>query len=152
MHALELWAEIAIIILVMLFGLITVALLGGIAFALTKLNKLAEKGIDKLEPVVVKASGTLDSVQRVAVSVGEKADHILSKGEELTDSVTVQVEKTATVVEKAVTTPLINLSSLISGVSRGVSAWSHAARGEHVIRRQAVRNHGLLLAEHIASK
>jgi hypothetical protein len=55
------------------------------------------------------------------MSVGEKADQILSRGVELTDNVSGNVEKTANVVHQTVTTPLIKLSSVIAGVSRGLS-------------------------------
>jgi uncharacterized protein YoxC len=120
-------ASWALVIFVVLGGILSVALLGIVAFAITKIQQQLTKLADKVEPVVVKASDTLDTVNRVTVNVGEKADHILTRGEALTDSVSENVEKTATVVQNTVTTPLINLSSLISGVSKGVSVWGRSA-------------------------
>lgn len=111
------------------FALTTVGLLGVLAFALKKLTSVLENLTAKAEPVIVKASDTLESVQRVTLSVGEKADTILARGETLTENVADKVEKTSSAVQNAVTTPLINLSSLIAGVSKGVSTWSHAAAG-----------------------
>ena len=81
----------------------------------------------KLDPVIVKATDTIETVQRVTTNVGVKADQILTKGEALTDNVSGRVEKTADVVQNAVTGPLINLSSLISGVSKGFSVYTHAS-------------------------
>lgn len=111
------------------FALTTVGLLSVLAFALKKLTSVLENLTAKAEPVIVKASDTLESVQRVTLSVGEKADTILARGETLTENVAGKVEKTSSAVQNAVTAPLINLSSLIAGVSKGISTWSHAATG-----------------------
>ncbi len=112
-----------------IFALTTVGLLGALAFALSKLQQQITKLTDKVDPVIAKASSTLDSVQRVTVMVGDKADQILTRGEALTEDVSQKVENTASVVQNAVTTPLINLSSLIAGVSRGFSTWNHPDGG-----------------------
>ena len=118
-------ANISVIIFMVIFSLIAVGALVGIAVALNKLQQQVDKLTTKVEPVIAKASTTLDTVQRVTVSVGEKADTILTRGEALTDNVSQKIETTATVVENTVTKPLINLSSLIAGVSKGVSVYSH---------------------------
>jgi uncharacterized protein YoxC len=131
------WASFALVFFVVLFAIITVVLLGVLAFAITKIQQQITKLTDKVEPVVVKASSTLDTVQRVTASVGEKADTILARGESLTENVSQNVEKTAAVVQSAVTTPLINLSSLITGVSKGFSVWGQAAtHGGHANGRE----------------
>jgi hypothetical protein len=118
-----------VVIWIALFGLITVVLLGVVAVALVKLNSKLETITNMAEPVVNKASDTLDSVQRVTASVGEKADVILTRGVALTDSVSGNVEKTAAVVQQTVTTPLIKLSSVIAGVSKGMSFYVGTSRG-----------------------
>ena len=120
-------ATAALWIFVGLFALITVALIGAIAFALTKLVKLLETVVNKLDPVIVKATDTIETVQRVTTNVGEKADQILTRGEALTDNVSDRVEKTADVVQRSVTEPLINLSSLITGISKGFSVYTHSS-------------------------
>jgi len=128
-------AASCIVIFVLLFALITVALLAVLAVAMLKLNKQLDVITTMAEPVAVKASDTLDSVQRITSSVGEKADQILTRGVELTDSVSTNVEKTATVVQTTVTTPLIKLSSLIAGVSKTISVYSGAGRNNGHSRR-----------------
>ncbi len=110
-----------------IFSLTTVALLGILAFALTKVQQQLTKLTDKVDPVIAKASDTLDTVNRVTSNVGEKADTILTRGEALTENVSQNVERTASVVQTTVTTPLINLSSLLAGVTKGFSVWSQAA-------------------------
>ncbi len=121
-------ATTSLFIFVGLFALITVGLLGGMAFALSKLVKTLDMVVAKIDPVLNKATDTIETVQRVTTNVGEKADQILTKGEALTDNVSGRVEKTADVVQKSVTGPLINLSSLITGVSKGFSVYTHSSK------------------------
>ena len=124
MH-LDTWAEIALLIFGGIFSLITVGLLGAIAFALSKLVALLDTATNKMEPLIVKATDAIETVQRVTNNVGAKADQLLVKGEALTDDVSGRVEKTAGVVQSAVIGPLISLSSIISGVSKGFAVYSH---------------------------
>ena len=109
------------------FAIVTVGLLGAMAFALSKLVATLDTLVSKVDPVVVKATDVIGTVQRVTANVGEKADEILTKGEALTDDVSGRVERTADVVQKSVVGPLINISSLITGVSKGFSAYAQAA-------------------------
>lgn len=131
------WASISLIIFVAIFSLIAVGALVALAFAMNKLQQQVEKLTTKVEPIIVKASTTLDTVQRVTVSVGDKADTILTRGEALTENVSHKVETTATVVENAVTKPLINLSSLLAGVSKGVSVYSHGGTNSQAKEERA---------------
>lgn len=131
-------ASFCLVFFVILFAIITIVALGGMAIALTKLQKTVENLTGKVEPVIAKASTTLDTVQRVTVNVGEKADTILTRGETLTENVSQKVETTANIVETTVTKPLINISSLIAGVSKGVSVYTHA--GENGRSRRSRSN------------
>ena len=81
------------------------------------------------EPVIGKVTNTLDTVQRITVNVGEKADSILTKGEALTDyrDGESRVRRQTVVQESGHDAALINLSSLITGLSTGLSVWSRAA-------------------------
>jgi uncharacterized protein YoxC len=124
MH-LETWAEISLLIFGGIFSLVTVGLLGVIAFAASKLVALLDKVTNKIDPVIVKATDAIETVQRVTNNVGARADQILIKGEALTDDVSGRVEKTAGVVQNAVIGPLINLSSIINGVSKGFQVYTH---------------------------
>ena len=126
MH-LQTWAEISLLIFGGIFSLITVGLLGAIAFALSKMVALLNTATNKMDPLIVKTTDAIETVQRVTNNIGAKADQVLIKGEALTDDVSGRVEKTAGVVQSAVIGPLINLSSLISGVSKGFAVYSHSA-------------------------
>lgn len=139
MH-LQTGAEIALIFFVVIFGLVTVGLLGALAFALIKIQQQVEKLTNKIDPIIGKASDTLDTVQRITMTVGEKADNILSRSETLTENVSSNVEKTASVVRTAVTTPLINLSSILTGVTKGFSVWGRSATGADHNGRSHVYN------------
>ena len=107
-----------------LLAIVTVGLLAGLVFGLKKLNVTLDRALDKAQPVIDKTTGVLDTVQRVTMNIGEKADHIMVKGEEIADNVAQRVETTAGVVEKTVTSPLIGFSSVLAGVSRGFQTFS----------------------------
>ncbi len=124
MH-LETWAEISLLIFGGIFSLVTVGFLGAIAFALSKLVSQVDKVTRDLEPVILKTTSAIDTVQRVTTNIGVRADQVLVKGEALTDDVSGRVEKTAAVVQSAVVGPLINVSSIISGISRGFDVYTH---------------------------
>ena len=128
MH-LDTWAEISLLIFGCLFSLITVGLFAAIAFALSKLVSLLATMKDKLDTLIGKASNAVDTVTRVTTNVGAKADQVLVKGEALTDDVSGRVEKTAGVVQSAVIGPLINVSSLINGVTKGFAVYAHPGSG-----------------------
>ncbi len=93
-------------------------------FGLKKLNQTLDRALDKAQPVINKTTDVLDTVQRVTMNVGEKADAIMVKGEALADNLAQRVEETAGVVEKTVTSPLIGFSSVLAGVSRGFNTFS----------------------------
>ena len=139
MH-LETWAEISLLIFGGLFSLVTVGLLGAIALAISKLANLLEKGLDKVDPVIVKTTSVIDTVQRVTTNIGAKADQVLVKGEALTDDVSGRVEKTAGVVQSAVIKPLIDVSSIISGISKGFQVYTHPGSGPHAKTPNGVKS------------
>jgi len=107
-----------VLFFVLIFAILTVALLGAIAYALLKLRKQVDVALDKVDPVLMKTTDVLGTVERVTMNVGEKTDSILTRGEELANNLAQKVEGTASVVEKTVTSPLINLSSLLAGLTR----------------------------------
>lgn len=124
MHGLEITALVILILVVALSMFAGVALMAALAVGIHKLNEQLEKLINMAAPVATKASDTLDNIQRVTMSVGEKADQILTRGVDLTENVSGNVEKTATVVHQTVAVPLIKLSSVIAGVSKGISVYT----------------------------
>jgi len=117
-------ASISLVVFVILFGIITVVLLGIVAFVLVKLQQQIDRLTTIAEPLAEKASVTLDEVQRFTVTVGDRADTILERGESLTDHVATKVEQTATVIQTTVTQPLIKISSLINGIIAALSFYT----------------------------
>jgi uncharacterized protein YoxC len=113
-----------VLFFVLLFAIIAVGCLGAIAFALLQIRRVAEQALDKADPLVMRVNETLITAQRIAMNVGEQSDTILTRGERITEDLAQKIEATSTVVEKSVTSPLINLSSLIAGVSKGVATFS----------------------------
>lgn len=111
-----------VLIFVLVFAIITVVLLFAIALGLRGLNSKLNEAMTKVDPVLTQTTQTLDTVQRVTSEIGEKANDILARGETMTDDVARKVENTASVMQRAVTTPLINISSVVAGVSETLSS------------------------------
>jgi predicted PurR-regulated permease PerM len=120
-------ASIAVIIFVFLFGLITVTLLGVVAYSLLKMQQQVDRLTTLAEPLSNKASTTLDEVQRVTVSVGDRADTILERSEHLTDHVATKIEQTSTIIQSSVTSPLIKVSSLVNGIIAALSSYQRSS-------------------------
>ena len=80
-------ASFCLVFFGLIFAATTVGLFAAIAFAVKKIEQQLEKLTTMAEPVIGKVTNTLDTVQRITVNVGEKADSILTKGEALTDTV-----------------------------------------------------------------
>ena len=143
------FASFCLVVFGLIFAATTVGLFAAITFAIKKIEQQLERLTNMAEPVIAKATNTLDTVQRITVNVGEKADSILTKGEALTDTVSEKVGQTTTVVQETVTTPLINLSSLITGLSTGLSVWGRSAsKGVNTDKggRAATHNNGTTTA------
>ena len=120
-------AQVALYIFLFFVAIVSftfIALLAGIVLGLKKLNQTLDRALDKAQPVINKTTDVLDTVQRVTMNLGEKADAIMVKGEALTDNIAHRVEETAVIVEKTVTSPLIGFSSVLAGVSRGFQTFS----------------------------
>ena len=65
---LQTWADIALIVFVLLFAFVTVALFAVMAFAVKKIEQQIEKLTNMAEPVIVRATNTLDTVQRITAN------------------------------------------------------------------------------------
>ena len=113
-----------VLVFVLFFAIITVVILGIIGFALRLLNTQIDLALSKTDPIVLKINDFLITLQRVTSTVGEKADEVLVKGEAIVEDIADKVEETVNVVEKTVTKPLINLSSVLAGISKGFATFT----------------------------
>jgi uncharacterized protein YoxC len=113
---------------VAIFAMVTVSLLAGLVYGINKLNAKVDSTIEDLKPLIAKSNDVLDTVQQVTETVGARADSILKEGEEVTASVARKVDRAASVVEKTVTSPLIQISSIFAGLSSGLHAFNRASR------------------------
>jgi len=125
--ALNALASTVVIIFVFLFALITVTLLGVVAYCLFKMQRQVDRLTTLAEPLADKVSTTLDEVQRVTVTVGDRADTILERSEHLTDHVATKIEQTSSIIQSSVTSPLIKVSSLVNGILAALSAYQRSS-------------------------
>jgi hypothetical protein len=115
-------AQIALYVVLafsLVFALIAVGLIFAIAFGLIKLNQLIEQGLIQVTPIVDKTTVILESVHDVTKTVGTHADTILSNGVQISETIAKQVDATSSVVSKTVTSPLVNIVSMMSEATKG---------------------------------
>ena len=100
--------------------LVAVILLAAIAYVLLKLNATLEAYQARIDPLVEQAQSILTVANSKLNSIGDKTEAILTQGEVTAEVVHETVEKTASMVQRTVNTPLIGLNALSAGLSRAV--------------------------------
>jgi hypothetical protein len=111
--------SVSIIALVMTFGLVA---------AVITMKKLVNKLIAVADPAMKRAEATINTVGGIAETVRFRTDEITHTVEETVEDVSRKVRSTTTVIEDAVTPPLINVASVLAGVSRGLQVWSELSK------------------------
>ncbi len=108
-----------------LLSFIVLVVLGGMAFVLWKINARIEHLTPKVEPLLDKVDQALTTANDKLTVIGDRAEHIVAQGEEVAINVHSKVDRTATVVQRTVNTPIITLNSLAAGLSRGFATFTN---------------------------
>ena len=99
-------------------------LLVAIAMLAFALKGLVEKSV---VPAVSEVKSTIHNVNTLVDKVEDKAERIMIIGEETARTVSSKVVATTDLVQETVTSPLINASSILTGVLRAVETWRRAS-------------------------
>lgn len=105
-------------------GLILIVLMGGILYALIRLNRLLEENQAKIEPVIAKVDSLLVQVTELTETFGGKTEAILGESEATVEVIHDRVERTAEVVQKTVTKPVVGVNALVAGVASGAATFA----------------------------
>lgn len=108
-----------------LFGVILCGLLGGLCFALFKLNARLDQITQRLDPLLDKADGVLTQAAQTIEAVGGRTEAVLSYGEDTVETIHEKIEQTAQTVQTAVNAPIIKANSLLAGVTQGFLTFTH---------------------------
>ncbi len=107
-----------------IIALSNLVLLGGLAYLAVTVKRLVDTSV---KPAISEAASTLKTVNELADKVEEKAEDILDISEQTARRVSGSVVATTDMVRQSVTTPLISVSSVLSGVSRALDVLKRAA-------------------------
>lgn len=104
-------------------GIIAVSnliLLVGLALLAFSLKRLVDATVN---PVVREVNATLRKVNALVDKVEDKTERIMDISEDTVRRVSGSVVATTDVVENAIASPFIGISSLVTGVAKALEAW-----------------------------
>ena len=107
---------------------IALALTVGLAAAIVVIRKTIGRLLEAADPAIRRAEAALTTVGGIAETVRVRTDEISQAVEETVEDVSHKVKKTTSVIEDAVTPPLIGVASMLAGVSRGLQVWNELSK------------------------
>jgi len=96
---------------------IALALTVGLVAAAIVIRKSLARLTEVANPAIKRAEATLSKVEEIAGTVEETMEDVSRK-----------VKSTTSVIEDAVKPPLIGISSMLAGVSKGLQVWSETSK------------------------
>jgi len=118
------WASTALVIFYILSSVVLLSLIAAVGYLVWRLNTILERYEGKIEPVLNKADAVLTLIGEKTDSIGGKAEHLLSQGEEMAGSVHEKVDQTATIVQRTVNAPIIGINSFATAVTEGLTMFT----------------------------
>ncbi|MHB1001208.1 MAG: hypothetical protein ACYC27_18350 [Armatimonadota bacterium] len=93
-------------------------LLVGLAFLAFTVKKLLDNSV---QPVLSEVKSTINNVNSMVDKVENKAERIMEISEDTARKVSGRVVATTNIVQESITTPLINISSVLTGISKAIT-------------------------------
>ena len=90
-------------------------LLVGLAYLAFAVKKLLDNSV---QPVLKEAKSTINNVNTLVDKVENKTERILEISEDTARKVSGRVVATTDIVQDTITSPLINISSIVAGINR----------------------------------
>lgn len=119
----ELW-QLLLVIFTGIIAISSLVLLGGIAFLAFAVRNLVNRSV---QPAICEATETIRNVNGFVERVEQKAECILDISEETARRVSGSVVSTTDMVQHTVAQPIINLASLMAGISKAISTLRRTA-------------------------
>ena len=131
------------------FSLLTLGALSGLAWGVFRLNTELEKLNAKADPLLGKTDEILGLVSEKVTTIGASAENILVQGEAMTGSLSAKVDETASAVQKTVHAPLIGLNALIVGVQHGARVFQRGMKKRPRLQKLPATLQGRFVSEKI---
>lgn len=107
-----------LIVFVGIIAFSNLVLLGGLAYLAVMVKKLLD---NQVQPILSEAKSTVRNVNTLVDKVENKTERILEISEDTARKVSGRVVATTDVMQETITTPLINLTSIIAGINKALS-------------------------------
>lgn len=108
-----------------LSSLALIGLLAVIALSLAKLQAKLDEVVTRAEPLLGKTDALVTLADEKLRAVGDRAETLLSTGEEIATTMQTRVEQTTGTVQRTVNAPLIQANAVASGLTQ---AWETFTR------------------------
>jgi phage-related protein len=106
-------------------------------FVAFKMKGIVQKTTNKAQPVIAKAEDAIGAVNGMVHNVQSRVERVASTAEDTVEAVSRKVKGTTEVVTQTAASPLITVSSVITGLSRGLEIYGHLQRRRGGTRRAA---------------
>jgi hypothetical protein len=128
-------ASAVLVIWFILSSLTLIALLAVIAVALVKLQAKLDEVVERVDPLLGKADTLLVVAEDKLRIVGDRAESLLTTGEEIAVTVQDRVDKTTGTVQRTVNAPLIQANALRAGLSQAWQTFGSRAQTQNRVRK-----------------
>jgi uncharacterized protein YoxC len=118
--------EILVLIIAIAQALGVLGILAAAFYAIRVVSQISKRA----QPTLDEARRTIANVNQVAANVGSRVEGIASTGDTMVRDVTRKVENTTTLLQETISKPLIEISSITAGISKGISVWSRLAKAK----------------------
>ena len=95
-----------------------------------KATTLMNQAEDLFGTVRETATVVSERAERISGEVAEKAQHIADLSEQVAERVLQRVDTSSSIVQEAISGPMINLASVRAGVGKGLEVWQALARAK----------------------
>ncbi|MDO8684620.1 MAG: hypothetical protein Q7N50_14230 [Armatimonadota bacterium] len=107
---------------------IAVALTFGITAAVLMIRGYVNRLLNAVDPAMKRAEAALEKVNGIAETVRTRTEEIAHTVEDTVEDVSGKVKSTTSMLEDAVRPPLVNVASVLAGVSKGLQVWSELSK------------------------
>lgn len=119
--------NVLLTVFVGIVALSNLILLSGLAYLAITIKRLIDTSI---RPAMTEVNSAVKTVNELVDKVETKAEHVLDIGEETVREVSGKVVATSDMVQHTVASPLIGISSFLTGLSKAISALRSASASQ----------------------
>lgn len=129
--------NLIVAICMMVITLFIIAWAVGMLIAVFQVRNILRKTSARAEPAIAKAEDAIGTVNSMVHTVQQRVEGITTTAEATVEVVSRRIKGTTEVITETAASPFITLSSLVTGISRGLEVYSSLKKRTGGMRRAA---------------